>query len=167
MEIAEVLIRVVLVAIIGGINIWFVGLMTEMFEKCYIYISYADKDEGRAKFAIEVIKRQLKSRWWISYKILTKEDIPLGEPISCTKYRFIKRSERCIVFLSDDYIEDSDCQYEFGIMNDSKVIPIFLDWNWNIAQNSKAIIDKNGILLVGCYSHRLIENKMKILAKEL
>lgn len=141
--------------------------LTETFEKCYIYISYADQDENRVKFAIEVIKKQLQRRWWISYKILTKRDIPLGEPMTHIKYSFIRRSEVCIVFLSNNYVESSDCKDELALMRNLKVIPIFLDWNQNISECSKAIIDKNGIFLMGCYSHRLIESKMKILAKEL
>lgn len=82
-------------------------------------------------------------------------------------YLCIKRANVSIVFLSGNFMENSDCNYELRLMDHLTVIPVFLDFDVDFDQCPPNIMCRKGIFLEGCYSHRLIEDKMKLLVKEL
>lgn len=149
-----------IIAVLSEILIW-------NSEKRYVYVSYAKEDKRRVEFAVEVMKKKLRRKWGGRYKVLTSEDIPVGNLMDLTKHCFIKGSKTCIVFLSYNYIEDMNLKNDNELMHHSKVIPVFLDWNDDVSKWSEDIINRKGVFLVGCYSHRIIEYKMKSLTREL
>lgn len=163
MELIEIATRIGVASII----IIFLEILIRNLDKCYIYVSYEKNDRHRVEFAIEVMKKQVRRKWGRKYKVLTLEDIPVGNLVDLTKRHFIKRSETCIIFLSHNFIKNSNLNKDIALMEHAKVIPVFLDWDNNVLRWSEDITNRKGVFLVGCYSHRIIEYKIKSLVKEL
>lgn len=146
---SQELVKGVSIALLIVGSLLLLDVIDRVYDRRYIYISYAEEDKKRVEFAIGVIEKHLKYKLIESYKVSTGNDILLGSVISHAKRLYISRADACVVFLSCNYTKNFDYNYELMLMACSKVIPVFLDCDFDCVQCPSNIRDRKGVFLEG------------------